>query len=103
MLSRCLRTASTVSRTGAPDPEAGGERAASSLSQCARTSIAQAPPHLEAGRDDGVPGSNRRPHACKARADAAVYCRLSLSPHGAHICCALLRLVASKALPRDAA
>jgi hypothetical protein len=27
-----------------------------------------------------VPGSNGRPPACKARADAAVYCRLSLNP-----------------------
>jgi hypothetical protein len=52
-----------------------------------------------------VPGSNGRPPACKARASAAVYRRLSLIPLGerwtAHSCCALLRFVASKPLPHD--
>jgi hypothetical protein len=52
-----------------------------------------------------VPGSNERPPTCKGRASAAVYCRLSLSPLGergsAHSCCALLRFVASTALPHD--
>ena len=51
-----------------------------------------------------VPGSNGRPPACKARAAAAIYCGLSLIPLGeprtAHICCALLRFVASTALPQ---
>ena len=50
-----------------------------------------------------VPGSNGRPLACKARANAAVYRRLSLIPLGerwaAHSCCALLRFAASMALP----
>src|SRR5215212_9390491 len=52
-----------------------------------------------------VPGSNGRPPACKARAAAAVYCRLSLRPlrerSTADICCALLRFVASTVLPHD--
>jgi hypothetical protein len=52
-----------------------------------------------------VPGSNGRPPACKARAAAAVYRRLSLRPLGerwiAHICCALLRSAASKPLPHE--
>jgi hypothetical protein len=50
-----------------------------------------------------VPGSNGRPPACKARACAAVCCRLSLSPLDercrAHTCCALLRFTASRTLP----
>jgi hypothetical protein len=52
-----------------------------------------------------VPGSNGRPPACKARAVAAVCCRLSLrwlgEPRPAPGCCPLLRFAASKALPRD--
>jgi hypothetical protein len=50
-----------------------------------------------------VPGSNGRPPACKARAGAAVCCRLSLRPlderGSAPTCCALLRFAASKPLP----
>ena len=50
-----------------------------------------------------MPGSNGRPPACKARADAAVCCRLSLKPFGerwaAPSYCALLRFAASRALP----
>jgi hypothetical protein len=50
-----------------------------------------------------VPGSNGRPPACKAGASAAVCCGLSLRTlgerWGAHICCALLRFAASRALP----
>jgi hypothetical protein len=53
-----------------------------------------------------VPGSNGRPPACKARAAAAVYCGLSLSPLGergsAPGCCGLLQFAASTVLPHDA-
>jgi hypothetical protein len=47
----------------------------------------------------------RATSACKARAPAAVCCRLSLSPLGELRiepgCCALLRFVASKVLPDE--
>src|SRR5829696_3045633 len=50
-----------------------------------------------------VPGSNGRPPACKARAAAAVCCRLWLRSLGerwrAHSCRVLLRFAASTALP----
>ena len=50
-----------------------------------------------------VPGSNGRPPACKAQARAAICCRLALrplvEPCRAVGCCALLRFVASTALP----
>src|SRR5829696_1822316 len=52
-----------------------------------------------------APGSNGRPPACKARAAAAIYCRLSLRPPGerwlARGCCVLLRLAASEAPPDE--
>ena len=52
-----------------------------------------------------VPGSNGRPPACKARAGAAICCRLSHSPPNERwsgpACCALLRFAASKPLPQD--
>jgi transcriptional regulator with XRE-family HTH domain len=54
--------------------------------------------------ETGRSGSNGRPPACKARADAAVYCRLSLRPlreRSLHSRCGLLRFAASKPLPRQ--
>jgi hypothetical protein len=71
-------------------------------SYCASSNrAAQDPQHVRPA--GGQP--THLPRTCKARARAAIYCRLSLIPLGerriAPGCCGLLRFAASKGLPHD--
>ena len=95
--------AKQVIRRGQSFSQRWPKRASVAVRLSGRTLPLPSPPRDAGRRRWAVPGSNGRPPACKARAGSAAYRRLSRNPCGwrypAVRRCALLRFVASTALP----